>query len=373
MKIAFLIEEIHPNAGQTYDLAEIIKDLLRSHPEWDISVLAHRIYYPIVEGMNNPRISIIKINEYYRTMLFKTKLATRLKKYDVLYVKGNYPYVFPAEKSGKPTILVVHQMDSTNLFRGPVRKLKLIGANFLTGHVLKKADIVVTVTDELASFYDKEFNLKVKVIPDQISDLFFTALQRSDPDKTQDIRLITAGNWDGQNGRKRHDALLSYFADAIKVIPKLHISMIGLSKDNLKALGEVCNERQLSNYITLKGYLKEKEFVEEFMNSDIYITATTYEGFYRQIVESFATGMPALVYDSRKLIKEPSSCASVNHVLKSGAGELFSDSGSFITGLVKIFGNYHEYSSNAKSYAKLFSKEVIGVKTERLLESLLSK
>ena len=30
MKIAFLIKGIHPNAGQTYDLAEIIKYLLSS-------------------------------------------------------------------------------------------------------------------------------------------------------------------------------------------------------------------------------------------------------------------------------------------------------------------------------------------------------
>ena len=130
---------------------------------------------------------------------------------------------------------------------------------------------------------------------------------------------------------------------------------------------------QLNNYVTLKGYLVEKELVEEYINSHIYVTATTYEGFYRQIVESFATGMPALVYDSRKILNEQSSCAAVNHVLKSGAGELFSDSVSFIAALIKILTNYSEYSSKARIYAKLFSREVVGVKTERLLESMGSK
>ena len=83
--------------------------------------------------------------------------------------------------------------------------------------------------------------------------------------------------------------------------------------------------------------------------------------------------MPALIYDSRKITKEPSSCASVNHVLKSGAGELFSDSESFTSGLVKILDNYTEYSSNARVYAKLFSGEVVGAKTEQLLEMMVSK
>jgi glycosyltransferase involved in cell wall biosynthesis len=373
MKIAFLIKGIHPNAGQTYDLAEIIKYLLSSHSDWSISVFTNEVYYPIVEGMNDPRVSIIKIDEYYKYMLFKEKLATKLKEYDVLYVKGNYPYLFPAKKSGRPTILVVHQKDSAKLFNGVVPKLKIIATNLLTGRALKKADTVITITDELGSFYEKRFGIKIRVIPDLTSDVFFSSPQRKDPVRSQEIRLLTVGNWDGPNGRKRHDVLLSYFAYAIKALPNLHISMVGLSNDNLKELGKVCNDLQLNNYVTLKGYLGEKELVEEFINSHIYVTATTYEGFYRQVVEGFATGMPALVYDSRKIIKEPSGCASANHVLKSGAGELFTDSGSFTSAIVKILDNYSEYSGKARIYAKIFSREVVGLKTERLLESMASE
>ncbi len=372
MKIAFLIKEIYPSAGQTYNLGEIIKYLLSLHSDWGISVFSSNVYYPLVEGMNDPRVRIIKINEYYGSMLFKAKLAARLKEYDVLYVKGSYPYVFPAIESKRPTVLVIHQMESPKLFNGVVPKLKIIAANLLTNHVLKKADNVVTVSDELGSFYEKKFGIKIKVIPDQISGLFFASPLRKVPDRSQEIRLLTVGNWDGSNGRKRHDILLSDFANAIKVLPKLHISMVGLSNDNLKELGKVCNDLQLDSYVTLKGYLGEKELIEEFKNNHIYATATTYEGFYRQIVEGFASGMPALVYDSRKITKEPSSCASVNHVLKSGAGELFSDSESFTSAIIKILANYIEYSRKARIYAKLFSEEVVGLKTERLLESMAS-
>lgn len=373
VKIAFLIKEIHPNAGQTYDLAEIIKSLLSSHSDWKISVFINKVYYPMVEGMNDPRVNIVKINEYYRSMIFTVKLAGKLKEYDVLYVKGSYPYFFPAMKSRRPTILVVHQIDSPKLYNGLIPKLKIFATNLLTGHVIKKAGVVVTITDELGSFYERKLGIKVRVIPDQISDIFFVPPQRNDPDRFQEIRILTVGNWDGPNGRKKHDVLLSYFAYAIKTLPKLHISMVGLSNDNLKELDKVCDNLQINDYVILKGYLGEGELVEEFINNHIYVSATTYEGFYRQIVEGFATGMPALVYDSRKITKEPSSCASVNHVLKSGAGELFSDSESFISGLVKILDNYFEYSSKARVYAKLFSGEVVGAKTEQLLERMVSK
>lgn len=373
MKIVFLIKEIHPNSGQTYNIAEIIKYLLSSHPDWSISVFTNKIYRPIVEGMNNSKVRLVEVNQYYSSILFKKRLASELKKYDILYVKGCYPYVFPAKNSGRPTVLVVHQIDSPKLFNGMVPKLKVIAANLLTKHVLKKVNIVVTVSDELGLFYETKFGLKVNVIPDQISDLFFLSPERNEPNSSRKIRLLTVGNWDGPNGRKRHDTLLKYFAGVIKTLPSLHLSMVGLSNDNIKELNKVCNYLQLSNYVTLKGNLVEKDLIEEFVNSHIYVTATTYEGFYRQIVESFATGMPAIVYDSRQIINDPSSCASVNHVLKSGAGELFYDSESFKAAIIKTLDNYSKYSSKASIYAKLYSSEAVGRKTETLLEDMLYK
>ena len=370
MKIAFLILEIHPNAGQTYDIAEIIKYLHSVHSDWNISILTHKIYYPLVEGMNDPRVKIIKVDQYYSSMLFKMKLANNLKDFDIIYIKGISPYVFPAKKTGLPIVLTVHQMDSVKLFKSVKRKLKIMAANLLTGSIMKKADIVVTVSDELGSFYEKKFGRQVKVIPDQILNLFFAPTHRKDLDRSKEIKLLTVGHWDGPNGRKRQDILLNYFADAIKSLPKLRISMVGLSKDNIKELGIICRDLQLNDYVSLNGYLKEEDLVKEYINCHIYVTATTYEGFYRQLVESFATGMPGLVYDSRKIIKEPSSCASVNHVLKSKAGDLYSDSESFITALITILDNYQDYSIKAHNYAKLFSSEVIGWETEKLLESM---
>lgn len=368
MKVAFLIGEIHHSAGQTHNIAEIVKYLLSKHPDWEISVLTHKIYFPLIEGMNEGSVKMIKINRYYSAIFLQRELSSTLSDYDVIYVKGSFPYVFPAVRSGRPTILVVHHMDSIKSFKGFGPKLRVLAANLMTGYVVRKPDAVVTVSEELASFYNRKYGIKAHVIEDQISDAYFEQPVRTTPDKSKRTRLLTVGNWDGPNGRKRHDVLLRYLAEGIKAGPETRLSMVGLSDENLKVLSELTEEMQLKGYVTLKGFLDEKELVQEYVSNHIYVTATTYEGFYRQIVEAFATGMPAVVYDSSDVVGDPSKSAASNHVIKSGAGKLFKDSESFTKSIVDVMNDYGEYSARARKYALRYSSKVVGPKTESLLE-----
>lgn len=319
--------------------------------------------------MNDSRVKIIKIDRYYSAILLSGKISEMLKSYDILYVKGTYPYVFPAVKSGKPTVLVVHQLDSAKLFKGIVPKLKVVAANLMTGYTIRRPDTVVTVSDELATFYNKKYGIKAQVIEDQISDAFFNAQMRTRPNKRQTLSLLTVGNWDGPNGRKRQDILLRHFADSVKVRSELRLRLVGLSKENLNDLGKLSEKMHLNGYVQLRGFLDENELVKEYLSSHVYVTATTYEGFYRQIVEAFATGMPAVAYDSRDTVDDLSKSAATNHVIKSGAGKLFRDSESFLNSIVEVINNYDEYSARAGKYALRYSSKVIGSKTENLLES----
>lgn len=367
-----MILEIHPNAGQTYTIAEIIRYLLSAHPDWEISVLTNRIYYPLVKGIDDNRVKIIKLDQYYSAMIFRGKIARMLKKYDFLYIKGNYPYVFPAIKSGKPAALVVHQIDKPKLFTSSISKIKIILTNIMTGYVISKPKIVVTVTEELAAFYQKKYGIKVQVIGDQIPDLYFSPHWRSEIEEGRIVKLLTVGNWDGFNGRKRHEVLLDYFAVAVKSLPNIHLNMCGLSAKNIEELNKLVIEMDLSGKVSLKGYMKEDELYSEYLSNDIYITATTFEGFYRQVVEGFATGMPAVVFDSREFTGDPSSSASSNHVVKSGAGEIYKDAETFVLSLRKIIKNYMDYSTRAKKYAGNFSSHVLGKRTEDLILGAVS-
>lgn len=372
MKIAFLIKELVPNAGQTQNIVEIVKYILSTTPHWQISIFANKLDSRLAPELSDEGVRIIKVNHYFKDMLFRGSLATILKEYDVIYIKGNYPYVFPSLKSGKPTILVIHQLDSARLFTNFLVKIKIIATNLLTKYTISKPNVVVTVSEELAQFYYMKYRIKVHVIEDQIPDAYFLSEKRNIPDQLSVVRLLTVGYWDGKNGRKRHEVLLQYFADCIKVNPNIRLSMVGLSDDNIRLLGKISEELKLSKFVTLTGYLEQNKLAQEYLKSHIYVTATSFEGFYRQVVEGFASGLPALVYDSRIITKDISSSASANHVIKSGAGELYTDSKSFITSLNKIIANYENYTINARTYAELFSKEVLGMKTRELITTLVS-
>jgi glycosyltransferase involved in cell wall biosynthesis len=371
MKIAFLIGEIRANAGQTHDIAEIIKYLLSCHPDWEISVLTPRIVLPVVEGMNDKRVHIVKLTQYYSAIFLKHHLVRIFRDYDLLYIKGNYPYIFPAVNSGKKTILVLHQIDSPKLFKGLTQKLKIIASNFMTPFVLRKVDSLVTVTQELKEFYEKRYKVKINVIEDQISDIFFTSVVRTIPRDSEVIKLLTVGYWDGFNGRKRQDILIKSFAEITKSNPKLHLTLVGLNSDNIEQLRNISEELSLKEKIEFKGYLGETELLEEFKRNHIYVTATTYEGFYRQIIEAFATGMPSLVYDSRLVVSDPSQCASSNHVVKSKAGMLYRDSSSMLQGIRTITQNYNLFSLNGINYAENFRSSVVGKKTAEHIYGLL--
>ena len=370
MKIAFLIQEIHPNTGQTYDISEIIKDLI-TVKDRQITVLTPKISYPLPEGLQNERVCIKKIDQLYSVILLSRGMTKMLKEYDLIYVKGSYPFVYPAVRSGRPTILVVHQIDSWHIFSGISKKIHIIATNMITGYVIKKPDVVVTITDALGLFYRKKYGIGIRVIEDQISDTYFNASKREGIDKSGTIKLLTVGNWDGYNGRKRHHILLSYFSEAVKQLPYIHLSMVGLLQSNIVDLEKLCVDLGISKNVTFKPSLSDEELRKEYIENDVYVTATTYEGFYRQIVEGFASGMPALAFDSKIVTGEVSSAAAANHIIKSSGGKLYHDSESFLLSLNDIIDHYQELSENAFKYSKKYSKKVVGYKTEHLINDLI--
>ncbi len=373
MKLAFLIQKLHPAAGQTYTISEIIKYLSSAHKDWQFDVLSPVIDYPITDAMKAENVRVNKIDQLYSSVIFSGRFAKRLREYDLIYVKGSLPYVFPASRSGRPNILVVHQPDSPKLFRSFDMKFRVIAANILIGFVLKRPDAVVTVTKELADFYFHKYGIKLKVIEDQFSNSFFEMEARVYPVRDGEVKLLSVGYWDGYNGRKRQDILLKYFSTAVDHISNLRLTLVGLSEESLKELRNLSSNYGISERITLKGHLSEPELINEYASNDVYATATTYEGFYRQIIEAFATGMPALVYDARKMGREQSQFAAVNHLLNSKGGELYDSPASFVNSLEKILRNYQEFSDKARLYAQRYRSDVIGKKTEILISELIQR
>lgn len=372
MKLAILLQEVHSNAGQTYDIIELIKAISSLHKTWSFDIITHRIFYPLNSIFQAPNVKLIEIRNLYSNLIFPNDLSKLLSQYDVILVKGSYPFVISADRSGKPNILIVHQLDSPKLFRSLRRKIRSYIIIGLTGYILRKPTAIATITEELAFFYSKKYKIKVYIVHDIISESFYQLNLRLTPRDLNTLKLLCIGNWDGFNNRKRHELVIKYFSYAVSKYPHMKLTMAGLSAGNKDVLLDVAKSYKVENNVILKGFLSEEELGHEYLLNDIYVTATTYEGFYRQIIEGFASGMPALVYDARLVVDDIAHCASVNHVIKSLGGKLYREPKEFVCGIEDIVENYTEYSINGAKYSEKYKARSLSNEIDNLISSVTS-
>ncbi|MEM3814468.1 MAG: glycosyltransferase family 4 protein [Thermoproteus sp.] len=374
MKIAFLIGELDPQVGQTNGIIEPIFYLLNNHSDWKITIFSPRIINrKEIDKIFENKVEIMKLNKYYMSMIAPNSITKLLNIYDIFFVKGNYEYVIPAIRTSKPVILSIAQIDSPKLFNSIKKKVLALGNIILTKYIIKKVTLISVPLEEVGDFYKRKYNISPIVIEDIISDQFFVneANRINSPSLINEIKLLSVGYWDGINGRKRQHELLKYFKYAQASIPSLRLTLVGLRKEDIIFLKNFANQLNIDKFVELKGYLTREKLVEEYIKNHIYVTATTYEGFYRQIIEAFATGMPGLVYDSRIITKDLSKSASVIHVLKSNGGLIFKDYKTFTDGVLNILNNYNMFSKNAINYANNFRSKKIGPKIEKLIFDLV--
>lgn len=366
VRVAVLIKEIYAGRGQTTNVLEIASFLHRTHPEVEVS-----IYVP-GRSVGTPvpsYVRLVPIRRYYTCLLGNRWLSSQISANDIGYIQGNFPYIIPATRSKKPTILVVQHIDSPRFVNGSVAKLRVLLTNVIRPYFLRRADVLTTVTTELAEYYYRTFSIKARIVEDLIGSDFFTATSKQPPRiVTPALKLLTVGDWDGRRGRKRHTDLIDHFAVALSTYPKAHLTLAGLSGRSAERLNMYVKSKGVAGSVTLVGFLETNELIRHYCGAHIYVTATTFEGFYRQAVEAFATGLPIVAYDARRDVADGSQAACANHVVKSGAGELFTDARGFVNGLGRVLSRYDEYSRNARQYALRFSPDSVGEKVYRLIQ-----
>lgn len=370
MRVAIFIQLLTDNAGQTQDIIGLI-DILRCAPyNFKFTIFTNQIIEPFNPP---PGIHITRINRYYSFLFWPFGLKKVLSGFDVAYVKGNFPYLIPAKLSNLKTILVVHQIDLAKSTKGYSNKLKVVAANLLFPFFLRVADKVVTISSELSQKYKEEFGVDCEVADDPIDNAFFDShLIRSSKIEHSKLKLLSVGNFDIGVGRKRQDVLLSKLSKVKTSDLDYSITLAGLNEESIRYLDAIAHTLGISQKVTLLPILSKKDLIHQYQCHDIYITHTTYEGFYRQVVEGFATGLPALVYDSTMEINDFSARASVNHVIKSGAGELFITESDIVEAINKIKSNYGNYSCKGKKYAEMYSYKAVSKSIFEIFQKLTS-
>lgn len=370
IRVAILIGEIHREVGQTNGTLDILDYLHRARPTWKLTVFAHDIDPP---DALPKYVDFVPVRAHYSNFLGNARLTRMLRGCDVAYVKGLYQFVFPAAAARIPVALVVFQFDDWKVTGQGLAKLGSMLTQLVTPVVLRFPSAIVTVTELLAEFYHRKYGIRAIVIEETVSEDFFRRSRKLNSSLNRPLRLLTVGPWDGWHGRKQQHQLFRLLAEGLAQGLHLNLTLVGLRPPQVRELQQVASRNNVQAHVTFEGIIEPSLLVDRYLSHDVYVTHTTYEGFYRPVVEAFATGMPALVYDANMVVSNPSAAAAANHIINSGGGELFHDADSFVEGLRRISAKYDQCSANGFIYAQRFRRDVLGAKTMDLLESLVRK
>ena len=167
--------------------------------------------------------------------------------------------------------------------------------NLSTGIAIKKADIIVTVSEaiknELIEKYKMDSN-KVKVIYNAIGEHFINAkdnpeiLNKYNLEKGKYILSVAT-----LNKRKNIPELTKAFESISDKHPDLKFVLVGgMGNENRKKLTKQQN-------IMFTGYIPDDDIPTLYKNSMFYIYPSLYEGFGTPQIEAQYTGCPLLCSD----------------------------------------------------------------------------
>ena len=136
--------------------------------------------------------------------------------------------------------------------------------------------------------------------------------------------------------------LVKNFLQIKNEFPNIHLQIIG-DGEYRESLVKIIDELNLNQNIQLLGRVNDEELRKYYSLCDIYFTASTWEFFNLQLLESMSCGKPILVSElpvHREII------------LKSNAGEIFEmNIENLIQKIHNIVKNYDQFSQNARKFA----------------------
>lgn len=301
-----------------------------------------------------PKVVVHK--NYYLSFMSK-RIKKLFRRSELVIVETGLPYAFCSYLFRTKFIWILYGPDRGIHFSGLYRFLNKLNILLERKFLLKSAELLVTPAEWVSNFYRKK-GANVVSIPAAIDQSIFYPKQIKQFDK-KDIKLIIVGRWDGFDGRKRQHDFLKILPGIVKSYPDIHLTLAGLDQPSIEILGNLASSLQISGNIDFVGGLEPNEVAKVMNESDICVSNTISDAFYRIIVEAFACGLPAIARDASDIIPD-FHLAPKHHVLYSRAGALYDGTAqSFLRALNEVVVNYELFRENAIRYASKFTRESI--------------
>ncbi len=157
----------------------------------------------------------------------------------------------------------------------------------------KRIDSLVLVSDSLRNFYKrkmKEKNIKCKCvfIPNMLDNI---------PEKVSKLdkkRIISVGRLSKEKG---FTDLIDIFSKFLHLHPDWHLDIVGGGAERNKIVDRIY-QYNLTDAVTVHGYLKKKEIDELLDKSSLYVMTSYTESFGIVLIEAMSHGVPCLAFTS---------------------------------------------------------------------------
>jgi glycosyltransferase involved in cell wall biosynthesis len=264
-----------------------------------INIRINKIYLPFTSR----GIFHIFFNLIY--LKWKTRNTSGL-----FHISGDVHYSVLALPANR-TILTIHDLVFLHTYRGITRRiLKWLYLEL----PIRKAQWITTISEkskqEILDHSDCEPD-KIKVIPDPIDPTFLNLQPPSTPLNLPQPCILFLGTKPNKN--------LELSIPALFQLP-IHLRIIGeLTSQQKKLLKKFRIDYSNVHNIT------QAQLVHEYMESDIILFPSTYEGFGLPVIEAFATRKPVItsnispmkeVAANAALLIDPSSIASIREAIQ---------------------------------------------------------
>jgi len=169
---------------------------------------------------------------------------------------------------------------------------------------MKYADTIIAQTEFMKDEAIKELHIKPRKIvvqynPVDIEYIQTRANEEPPPFNNDKINALCSGRMDAAKG---FDVLLKALPDVIKVLPRLHITIIGKNSSEGNVLKKLACELSLENYVSFAGH-KENPYIY-YKNCDMYILSSRREGFPNTLIENYCFNTPTVAACCVPIIKK---------------------------------------------------------------------
>ena len=298
MKILIVVGIFPPDIGGPATFVPLIaKKLIQKNCEVEVICLSDSLNNPA----NNFEFKVHRIKRKQKLFIRWIKTILKIisigRKADLLFVNGLPMESYVANLLTRKKVLrkVVGDWawergrnlnltnDAFDEFQNKKHSLHLEIAKFSRGWTTKKADLVITPSKHLKSVVNKwgAENERIKVIYNG-TDLF---KEKIDSSQKEYINLITVGRL---APFKNIDKIILSLIELQSIDSNLYKLTIVGDGPQRKNLEKLVSENRLTEFVTFTGQLEKEELKKYYLEADIYIQASGYEGLPHTLLEAIS-------------------------------------------------------------------------------------